>query len=422
MSQPLPTVQVFRADSRAMPELSDGSVDLIVTSPPYWQIKDYGADGQIGWGQSLHEYLYDMGRVWGECARVLKPGRRLCVNIGDQFARAVVYGRYKVIPLHAEVIAQCETLGLDYMGAIIWQKRTTMQTTGGAVIMGSFPHPPNGVVELDYEYILLFKKPGETTRATPEQKAASALTKDEWKEYFAGHWTFGGARQVGHEAQFPDELPRRLIRMFSFVGETVLDPFMGSGTTAKVATQGGRNVVGYEINPDFIPLIREKLCAGASPALIPEATVTITERDGDTMHAPAPLLYRPHVQDAQPVRDVKEFRFGADATYKVASVVDPTTLRLDTDLIVSLLGVTVKPEDAGRVQEYFKRFLVGKQVLVKIEGTPPDPATPLPVYLQLANKLFVNRKMIEAGLATADRTTPHRLLKKFILAESLTGA
>jgi len=118
---------VYIADSRSMHETPDESVALVVTSPPYWHIKDYGAPQQIGYGQSLHEYLYDLARVWRECWRVLMPGRRLCINIGDQFARAVIYGQYKVIPLHAEIIAQCERIGFDYMGAIIWQKKTTGQ-------------------------------------------------------------------------------------------------------------------------------------------------------------------------------------------------------------------------------------------------------------------------------------------------------
>ena len=130
--------KIYIADSRNMAEVADESVHLVVTSPPYWHIKDYGVEGQIGYGQTLHEYLLDLSRVWCECWRVLKPGRRLCINIGDQFARAVIYGHYKVIPLHAEIIAQCETIGFDYMGAIIWRKKTTMRTTGGAVVMGSF--------------------------------------------------------------------------------------------------------------------------------------------------------------------------------------------------------------------------------------------------------------------------------------------
>jgi len=405
------SAKVICGDSRAMLELPDAGVELVITSPPYWQIKDYGIPSQIGFGQSLHDYLYDLTRVWSECARVLKPGRRLCINIGDQFARSIIYGRYKIIPLHSEVIAQCESLGLDYMGAIIWQKKTTMNTTGGAVIMGSFPHPPNGVVELDYEYILLFKKPGKSPVIAPEQKAASALTTAEWKEYFAGHWNFGGARQVLHEAQFPEELPRRLIRMFSFQGETVLDPFLGSGTTAKTALELGRSAIGYELNPEFLPVIRGKL--GCSDAALPfDMPITVETRCHETVPVQISGEYRPTVQDAVPVRDVKQFKFAPDQTYRVSEIIDETTLRLDTGLVISLLGIHILPECKLKVREYYEKFLVGKQVLIKIEGTPDDAQTPLPVYLQLTNKLFVNRKMIEMGLAVADKK-PHRLREKF---------
>src|SRR5208337_698534 len=185
---------LYNADCRRMPELAAAHVDLVVTSPPYWQIKDYGSPGQIGFGQSLHEYLRDLRQVWTECFRVLRAGGRLCVNVGDQFARASVFGRYRVIPLHAEVICQCAEAGFDSMGSIIWRKKTTMNTTGGAVVMGSYPYPPNGVVEIDFEYILLFKKPGKAPAPSREIKQLSALTKEEWKAWFSGHWDVGGAR------------------------------------------------------------------------------------------------------------------------------------------------------------------------------------------------------------------------------------
>ena len=239
--------------------LPDESVDCIVTSPPYWHIKDYGDPRQIGYGQSLHEYLKDIYRVWKECYRVLKPGKRLSVNIGDQFTRSTVYGRYKVIPLHAEVVAQCEYIGFDYMGSIIWQKKTTMSTTGGANIMGSYPYPPNGMIEIDYEHILIFKKLGKSRKVPKEIKEKSKLSKEEWKEYFYGHWYFRGARQAEHQAMFPEELPKRLIKMYTFVGDTVLDPFLGSGTTAKVALNLNRNIIGYEINKGFLKTIKKKL-------------------------------------------------------------------------------------------------------------------------------------------------------------------
>ena len=184
----------------------------------------------------MEEYIKNLNQVWAECFRTLAPGCRLCVNIGDQFARAVTYGRYKIIPIREEIIRFCESIGFDYMGAIIWQKKATMRTTGGASVMGSFPYPRNGLIEIDYEFILLFKKLGVCMPASQEIKKASALSKEEWRQYFTGHWNFVGERQSnGHAAVFPEELPKRLIKMFSFVGETIIDPFLGSGTTVTAA-------------------------------------------------------------------------------------------------------------------------------------------------------------------------------------------
>ncbi|NLB61702.1 MAG: site-specific DNA-methyltransferase, partial [Clostridiales bacterium] len=241
-----------------MNEVSDNGVSLIITSPPYWQLKDYGVDNQIGFDDDYESYINNLNIVWKECFRVLKNGCRLCINVGDQFARSVYYGRYKIIPIHSEIIRFCETIGFDYMGKIIWQKTTTMNTTGGGSVMGSYPYPRNGIVKLDYEYILLFKKQGKAPPPSVEQKGKSIMSNEEWNTFFSGHWNFAGVKQDKHLAMFPEELPRRLIRMFSFVGETVLDPFAGSGTTAKVARELGRNSINYEINPDFLPIIKEE--------------------------------------------------------------------------------------------------------------------------------------------------------------------
>lgn len=250
---------IIIGDSRYMAELKDESVHLVITSPPYWQLKDYGTDNQIGFHDSYEDYINNLNLVWNECYRVLDNGCRLCVNIGDQFARSVYYGRYKVIPIRTEIIKFCESIGFDYMGAVIWQKKTTTNTTGGASIMGSFPTPRNGILSIDYEFILLFKKLGVPRKPDKDIKEASKMSKDEWKEYFSGHWNFGGVRQNGHIAMFPEELPRRLIKMFAFVGDTVLDPFLGSGTTAIAAKNLDRNSVGYEINPEFVSFIKDKL-------------------------------------------------------------------------------------------------------------------------------------------------------------------
>ncbi len=270
--------KIIVGDSRWMEELADESVHLIVTSPPYWQLKDYGSGGQIGFDDSYEDYVNNLSLVWSECRRVLHKGCRLCVNIGDQFARSVYYGRYKVIPIRTEIIKFCETIGFDYMGAIIWQKVTTCNTTGGATIMGSFPHPRNGILKIDYEFILLFKKLGKPPVVGRDVKEASAMTIDEWNAWFSGHWNFVGEKQGKHLAMFPEELPRRLIRMFSFVGETILDPFLGSGTTSLAARNLDRNSVGYEINETFLPVIEEKLGI-ANPSMFEDATFEIIRQE-----------------------------------------------------------------------------------------------------------------------------------------------
>jgi site-specific DNA-methyltransferase (adenine-specific) len=251
--------KIIIGDSRNMTEVADESVHLVITSPPYWQLKDYGSGSQIGFDDSYEDYINGLNIVWSQCHRVLKKGCRLCVNIGDQFARSVYYGRYKVIPIRTEIIKFCETIGFDYMGAIIWQKVTTCNTTGGATIMGSFPFPRNGILKIDYEFILIFKKHGIAPRVSKEIKEQSRMTIEEWNQFFAGHWNIPGEKQDKHLAMFPEEVPSRLIRMFSFANDTVLDPFLGSGTTSLAAKKLSRNSIGYEINRDFLPIIEEKL-------------------------------------------------------------------------------------------------------------------------------------------------------------------
>ena len=251
--------KIIAGDSRKMDAVDDESVHFIVTSPPYWQLKDYGSEGQIGYNDSYQDYINNLNLVWDQCYRVLHKGCRLCINIGDQFARSVYYGRYKIIPIRTEIIKFCETIGFDYMGAIIWQKVTTCNTTGGATIMGSFPYPRNGIVKLDYEFILIFKKLGKQPKVSKQMKEKSKLSQEQWNEYFYGHWNFSGEKQNNHLAPFPEELPKRLIKMFSFVGDTVLDPFLGSGTTSLAALKLARNSIGYEINREYLSAIKQRL-------------------------------------------------------------------------------------------------------------------------------------------------------------------
>ena len=368
-----PKAVLYQGDSRRMSGIESGSVDLVVTSPPYWQIKDYGCPGQIGAGEGLHEYLRSLALVWQECFRALRPGGRLCVNIGDQFARASRYGRYRVIPLHAEVVCQACAIGFDFMGSIIWQKKTTMNTSGGAVVMGSFPYPPNGIVELDYEHIHIFKKPGPPKKVARTVRDASAMTKEEWKSFFLGHWSIGGARRQGHEAPFPVDIPHRLIRMFSFVGDTILDPFIGTGTTARAALALGRNAIGYEINPAYI-----------EPAAL-------------SVGAPVERAWSPRVPDLKPVEQPAGRDGARDAPelHKVVSVHPDCTLELDPGERVSFLGLRLlRPPE---VLAYLEERILRRMVFLR--DAAPGPGGTVAANLFLKNRISVNGHLVKSGLA-----------------------
>jgi DNA modification methylase len=396
-------------DSRSMVELKTQSVDLVITSPPYWHIKDYGVPDQIGFGQSLHDYLKDLYRVWAESHRVLRPGARLCINIGDQFARATVYGRYKVIPLHAEIIAQCEKTGFDFMGSIIWQKKTTMNTSGGATVMGSFPYPPNGIVEIDYEYIHIFKKPGRSRRVAKQIKEASRLTTGEWKECFKGHWTLGGARKIGHEAMFPEELPRRLIKMFSFVGDTVVDPFTGSGTTIKAGLALGRNVIGYEINEGFIELIEAKAGSGSAEQDISDVLDVVRRNTGISV---TPVAYVPGIQDIKPRGLAMSRATKSEKLHRVTAVIDARTLEVDGKLRVEFLGVYI--DDEAGVLEYLRRYVLGKDVFLRFDDGGHASGKTVRAYVYLKNRIFINAYLIKSGLGSPDPSVNHKLAARFM--------
>jgi DNA modification methylase len=277
--------RIIVGDARRMSAVEDESVHLVTTSPPYWSIKDYGDSRQIGYGQSLDRYMSDLGRVWKECIRTLKPGCRMCVNVGDQYIRGRVGAPYHIVPIHARVVNRVIELSggsVSYLGSIIWQKISTTRTSGGASVMGSFGFPRNGYVSFDFEYIAIFRKKG-VTPPPPENKEDSQISLPEWRTLFNGHWRFPGIRQSGQIAAFPETLPYRLIRMFTYPGDTVLDPFLGSGTTTKVARAMRRNSVGYEIGfrtddgRPFIEVIKEKVGYYSSPAAERDAIFSIEE-------------------------------------------------------------------------------------------------------------------------------------------------
>lgn len=424
MENSLKTIhKIINGDCRQMNLLPDKSVHLVITSPPYWQLKDYGSENQIGFHESYESYINNLNLVWKESHRVLHPGCRLCINIGDQFARSVYYGRYKVIPIRTEIIKFCETIGFDYMGAIIWQKVTTTNTTGGASIMGSFPYPRNGILKLDYEFILLFKKQGAPPKPNKEQKELSAMTKDEWNTYFSGHWYFTGAKQDGHIAVFPEELPARLIKMFAFVGDTVLDPFLGSGTTSLAARNLGRNSVGYEINSEFIPIVEDKLNIKQSDLAETEYVFLndSVKNDLNKEIENLPYIFKdPHKLDKK--IDLKKLQFGSkidknggerEVYYSVKEVISPELIKLNNDLIVRLLGVKENKSVNGQAIHFLLKKTKGQRVFMKFDNQKYDNQNNLLCYLYLKNKTFLNAHLIKEGLADADNSINFKYKDKF---------
>lgn len=418
------THRIINGDSRQMNLLSDRMVHLVITSPPYWQLKDYGTEKQIGFHESYESYINNLNLVWKECHRVLFPGCRLCVNIGDQFARSVYYGRYKVIPIRTEIIKFCETIGFDYMGAIIWQKVTTTNTTGGATIMGSFPYPRNGILKLDYEFILLFKKLGMPPKPTQEQKKLSAMTKEEWNKYFSGHWNFSGVKQNGHLAMFPEELPARLIKMFAFVGDTILDPFLGSGTTSLAARNLGRNSIGYEINEEYFPQIKEKLNVNQKDLFNSQYVFLKDAVKSDLTEEIQKLPYifkDPHKLDKK--IDPKKLQFGSkidqnsgerEEYFSVKEIISPELIRLDNNLVIRLLGVKENKNVHSKAIEFLKEKTKGEKVFLKFDLQKYDDQNHLLCYLYLKNKTFLNAYLIKEGLADVDSAGDFKYKEKFL--------
>ncbi len=423
--------RIVLGDSRRMTDVDTESVHLVITSPPYWQLKDYGNDNQIGFNDSYEDYINNLNLVWSDCSRVLHKGCRLCVNIGDQFARSVYYGRYKVIPIRTEIIKFCETIGFDYMGAIIWQKVTTCNTTGGATIMGSFPNPRNGILKIDYEFILIFKKPGRALKVSKEIKEQSKMTTEEWNQYFTGHWNFSGERQDKHLAMFPEELPRRLIKMFSFVGDTVLDPFLGSGTTCLAARNLGRNSIGYEINEEFLPVIRKKLGID-QPTLLEDCRFDIIKQklmphdftaDIETL----PYVFKDPVKFDKKI-DPKNLRFGSridnrdhkrEDYFTIKRVLSPTTVVLNTSLKVRLLGIREYPETSEDAISFLQEKTKGQKVFMKFDQCKYDNDQILLCYLYLQNKTFLNSHLVKHGLVDVETSFDYKYREKFLSERNL---
>ena len=419
--------KIYFGDSRALNKIEDKSVQLIITSPPYWQLKDYGSNNQIGFNNSYEEYINNLNLVWMECERILSEGCRLCINIGDQFARSVYYGRYKVVPIRTEIIRFCETLKMDYMGTIIWQKATTMNTSGGGAIMGSFPYPRNGILKIDYEFILIFKKLGNSPKPTLEQKENSIMTKEEWNQYFSSHWNFSGVKQSEHIAMFPEELPKRLIKMFSFAGETIFDPFLGSGTTTLAAKNLGRNSIGYEINKEFESIIKEKL--NINQLSLDEDTIKFLEDKENNNYSFDKLPYI--FEDAHKLDkkiDIKKNKFGSkidnskekrEDLFSVKEVISPNKILLNNGMEIKLLGIKEKDNFTLQAINYLKEKFNKRKIYLKYDLQKYDKNNNLMCYVYLDNKTFINNHLIRTGFVDVETNFDYSCKSKFI--KSLHG-
>jgi site-specific DNA-methyltransferase (adenine-specific) len=418
------THKIIIGDSRTMAEITDQSIHLIITSPPYWQLKDYGNNKQIGFNNNYEQYVNNLNLVWNECHRVLHDGCRLCINIGDQYARSVYYGRYKVIPIRTEIIKFCEIIGFDYMGAIIWQKVTTTNTTGGASVMGSFPFPRNGIIRIDYEFILIFKKRGNPPKVSNEIKAQSKLTHDEWHRYFSGHWNFPGEKQQGHLAMFPEELPKRLIKMFSFIGETVLDPFLGSGTTSLAAEKLSRSSIGYEINKNFINIIRKKLNSThtSKAILVDIINQSNIQRDFKRKLMQLPYVFKDHNHLNKQINP-KTSNYGSiidiqqkkqDEYFKVCKIISPVEILLNNDKKVRLLGIKIKPDKREEAVKFLEAKTLNKKVFLKFDNQKYDENNVTLCYLYLSNKTFINAHLLKNQLVYVDTSFDFKYRDSFL--------
>src|SRR5882724_2653835 len=246
--------KLIQGDARSLPFIADESVHLIVTSPPYWTLKRYNdSEGQLGHVVDYEKFVAELNRVWTEAFRVLVPGGRLVCVVGDVcLSRRENAGRHTVVPLHADICVTCRRIGFDNLNPIIWHKISNAyyEVANGSKFLGK-TYEPNAIVKNDIEYILMQRKPGGYRKPTEEQRQLSSIPKDKFDKWFQQFWNLSGASTKEHPAPYPLELALRLVQMFSFVGDTVVDPFCGTATTMLAALKTGRSSIGVELDTEY---------------------------------------------------------------------------------------------------------------------------------------------------------------------------
>ena len=244
---------LIQGDARDLSFIPDESVHLIITSPPYWTLKEYNEHpDQMGHIVDYEKFIIELSKVWKHSYRILVPGGRLVCVVGDVCLSRKKYGRHVVVPLHADIAVACRRIGFDNLNPIIWHKiaNATYEINNGSKFLGK-PYEPNAIIKNDIEFILMQRKPGGYRKPSLEQRRLSMIEKKEFNEWFQQFWNITGASTKNHPAPFPIELAYRLVRVFSFYGDTVLDPFCGTGTTLLAAMKAERNSIGIEIDPEY---------------------------------------------------------------------------------------------------------------------------------------------------------------------------
>lgn len=266
-------------DSRHLDWIADESVHLVLTSPPYWTLKEYPHNqNQLGLLADYEHFHDELQKVWTHCLRVLVPGGRLVCVVGDVCLARRDHGRHMVMPLHSDIVVRARKVGFDNLTPIFWYKisNANYEVENGSSFLGK-PYEPNAIIKNDVEFILMLRKRGGYRKPTDAQREASKLKKEEHQEWFQQIWTLPGEATREHPAPFPEELAYRLVRMFSFVGDTVLDPFMGLGTTLLAAARCGRNSIGVDIEPSYVKKARARL-ENALSNLFEQNPVSLTVR------------------------------------------------------------------------------------------------------------------------------------------------
>ncbi len=274
--------RLVQGDSRRLAFIEDESVHLVLTSPPYWTLKKYrDHEDQLGDIEDYEEFLRELDEVWEHCFRVLVPGGRLICVVGDVcLSRRKNDGRHTVVPLHASIQEHCRRIGYDNLSPIIWHKiaNANYEANGnGAGFLGK-PYEPNAVIKNDIEFILMERKPGGYRKPSVATRVLSVISDDNHRQWFQSIWSgVTGASTKNHPAPYPEELATRLVRMFSFVGDMVLDPFMGTGTTTVAAANWGRNSIGVEIDPHYFDMAEKRIRQATASLFSPTEVITVAK-------------------------------------------------------------------------------------------------------------------------------------------------